>query len=326
MRMNALLLRLRRRAADESGFTMIIAMMVLMIVTLLIGAAFVAANGDVENSRHDVDAKRAYYSARAGLSRFLFLLNKNNELWQTCPTQTSTTRARRNRSDLRLPAAPRERPVRLHDGEPGRDLHRPRHRQLPHALHRHLERRLAHDRCPVQAAQPARLSLLLEVRDARPEHLRRPIELPGLRGLHPRQPAVQVRLHPVGYGRRHQRTALYAGSVRDLRLADVRAPRQVRHDAVSGARACDTDDPDLRRDSHLQHPDRGAPWRCRHDRPAGRQHQPAAVRHRKRSCLHGQDPDHTQRDIRERDQRFGSPGARLRRAAQSASPRIRSST
>jgi hypothetical protein len=89
--MNALALRLRRRAADESGFTMIVAMMVLMIVTLLIGAAFVAANGDVENSRHDVDAKRAYYSARAGLSRFLFELNKNNEAWQTCPAQTTTT-------------------------------------------------------------------------------------------------------------------------------------------------------------------------------------------------------------------------------------------
>ena len=91
MRMNALLCKLRRRAADESGFTMIIAMMVLTIVTLLIGAAFVAANGDVENSRHDLDGKKAYYSARAGLNRFLFELNKNNELWQTCPTQTSTT-------------------------------------------------------------------------------------------------------------------------------------------------------------------------------------------------------------------------------------------
>ncbi len=90
MRVNAILMRLRRRAADESGFTMIIAMMVLTIVTLLIGAAFVAANGDVDNSRHDLDGKRAYYSARAGLNRFLYLLNKNNELWQTCPSQATT--------------------------------------------------------------------------------------------------------------------------------------------------------------------------------------------------------------------------------------------
>jgi Tfp pilus assembly protein PilX len=80
---------LRRRAADEGGFTMVVAMMTLMIVTLLIAAAFVAANGDVNNSRHDLDGKRAYYSARAGLSRFLFELNKNNELWQTCPTSAN---------------------------------------------------------------------------------------------------------------------------------------------------------------------------------------------------------------------------------------------
>jgi hypothetical protein len=83
--------RLKVRAADESGFTMIIAMMVLMIVTLLIGAAFVAANGDVDQSKRDTEAKRAYYAARAGLSSFLFQLNKNNELWQTCPSKATTT-------------------------------------------------------------------------------------------------------------------------------------------------------------------------------------------------------------------------------------------
>jgi Tfp pilus assembly protein PilX len=83
--------RLRTRAADESGFTMIIAMMVLMVVTLLIGAAFVAANGDVDLSKRDTDTKRAYYAARAGLSAFLYQLNKNTELWQTCPSKTTTT-------------------------------------------------------------------------------------------------------------------------------------------------------------------------------------------------------------------------------------------
>jgi Tfp pilus assembly protein PilX len=83
--------RARRRAADESGFTMIVAMMVLMVVTLLIGAAFVAANGDIGNSRHDIDQKRALYAARAGLSQFLYRLNKDTELWKTCPSQTATT-------------------------------------------------------------------------------------------------------------------------------------------------------------------------------------------------------------------------------------------
>jgi hypothetical protein len=81
--------RARRRSADESGFTMIVAMIVLMVVTLLIGAAFVAANGDIGNSRHDLDGKRALYAARAGLSQFLYRLNKDTELWKTCPSQGS---------------------------------------------------------------------------------------------------------------------------------------------------------------------------------------------------------------------------------------------
>jgi hypothetical protein len=82
---------IKLRLSEESGFTMIVAMMVLMVTTLLIGAAFVAANGDVDNSKHDTEAKRAYYAARAGLSNFLYKLNKNNELWQTCPSQATTT-------------------------------------------------------------------------------------------------------------------------------------------------------------------------------------------------------------------------------------------
>ncbi|MDX6584246.1 MAG: hypothetical protein QOI10_3430 [Solirubrobacterales bacterium] len=69
---------------------MILALMVLTITTLMIAAAFVAANGDVKNSQHDIDAKNAYYAARAGLSNFLYKLNKNTELWQTCPTQAAT--------------------------------------------------------------------------------------------------------------------------------------------------------------------------------------------------------------------------------------------
>lgn len=81
---------LRRRAAAEDGFTMIIALVVLTVSTLMIAAAFVAANGDIGNTQKSLDGKRAYYAARAGLSNFLYKLNKNTELWQTCPTQAAT--------------------------------------------------------------------------------------------------------------------------------------------------------------------------------------------------------------------------------------------
>lgn len=82
---------LRNRLGDESGFTMAVALGVLTVTTLLMAAAFVAAQGDIGNSQRDLDGKRAYYSARAGLNTFLYRLNKNTELWQSCPTQASNT-------------------------------------------------------------------------------------------------------------------------------------------------------------------------------------------------------------------------------------------
>ena len=69
---------------------MLLALIVLTVTTLMIAAAFVAANGDIGNSQHDLDGKRAYYAARAGLANFLYKVNKNTELWKTCPTQGTT--------------------------------------------------------------------------------------------------------------------------------------------------------------------------------------------------------------------------------------------
>ncbi len=69
---------------------MLLALIVLTVSTLMIAAAFVAANGDIGNTQHDLDGKRAYYAARAGLANFLYKVNKNTELWQTCPQQAST--------------------------------------------------------------------------------------------------------------------------------------------------------------------------------------------------------------------------------------------
>ncbi len=81
---------LRTRAAAEDGFTMLLALIVLTVTTLMIAAAFVAANGDIGSSQHDLDGKRAYYAARAGLANFLYKVNKNTELWESCPTQGTT--------------------------------------------------------------------------------------------------------------------------------------------------------------------------------------------------------------------------------------------
>jgi hypothetical protein len=80
----------REALAAEDGFAVAVALGVLTVVTLLIGAAFVAAKGDINNSQHDLDSKRAFYAARAGLNSFLYQLNKNTELWEECPTQAET--------------------------------------------------------------------------------------------------------------------------------------------------------------------------------------------------------------------------------------------
>ncbi len=81
---------LQKRLRAEDGFTMTIALMVLTISSLLIAAAFVAAKGDIGNTQHDLDAKRAYSAARSGLANFLVQLNRNTELWESCPSKGST--------------------------------------------------------------------------------------------------------------------------------------------------------------------------------------------------------------------------------------------
>lgn len=79
---------------------MLVALITLTISSLLIAAAFVAAKGEIGNTQHDLNAKRAYAAARAGLANFLYRVNKNTELWESCPAQ-ATTQVPGGPSDLR---------------------------------------------------------------------------------------------------------------------------------------------------------------------------------------------------------------------------------
>jgi Tfp pilus assembly protein PilX len=76
----------RRIRSEERGFTMIIAIGVMFVTSLLLVAAFTAANGDVQNSRLNVDQKRAYYAAIAGIQEYENQLQANPNYWQSCPT------------------------------------------------------------------------------------------------------------------------------------------------------------------------------------------------------------------------------------------------
>jgi Tfp pilus assembly protein PilX len=76
--------RAHRRLRAEHGFTMIVALNVMLITSLLVAAVLVAVSGDANITRHDLDGKRAYSAARAGLNAFLYNLDQNPNYWSSC--------------------------------------------------------------------------------------------------------------------------------------------------------------------------------------------------------------------------------------------------
>jgi hypothetical protein len=79
--------RLRRKLAQEDGFTALAAIAVLMISSLLVSAAFVAAQSDIHSTQYDLNQKLAYQAARGGINEFLHHLNQDPNYWAKCPTQ-----------------------------------------------------------------------------------------------------------------------------------------------------------------------------------------------------------------------------------------------
>jgi len=71
--------------SGEGGFTMIITIMVMFVASLLMVAAFTAAEGDVTPSRIDLHQKQAYYAAIAGVQEYEYKLQANPDFWETCP-------------------------------------------------------------------------------------------------------------------------------------------------------------------------------------------------------------------------------------------------
>jgi len=85
------LARIRARLRGEEGFTMMIALGVLVVSSLLVAGTYAAVQADTPLAQRDLDSKRAYYAARAGVNRFLYELNQNPNYWQTCPQQLTKT-------------------------------------------------------------------------------------------------------------------------------------------------------------------------------------------------------------------------------------------
>jgi Tfp pilus assembly protein PilX len=85
--------RARARLRSERGFTMILALGVLMVTALLSAAVFATVQGDATLTRADLNGKRAYSAAQAGLQAYLYALNShgNSQWWETCSNDLVAT-------------------------------------------------------------------------------------------------------------------------------------------------------------------------------------------------------------------------------------------
>ncbi|MDX6626662.1 MAG: hypothetical protein QOE56_1651 [Solirubrobacterales bacterium] len=69
---------------NEAGFTMIAVMLGLSLVVALSLVGVAAVTGDIHLSRNDLDHRRAYEAAKAGVNDYLYHLHKDTGYWARC--------------------------------------------------------------------------------------------------------------------------------------------------------------------------------------------------------------------------------------------------
>jgi Tfp pilus assembly protein PilX len=78
-----------RLAQEESGYTMIAVVGAMALISMLVGGSLAATNSDLNLTRRDLDRKRAYAAAQAGIADYSFHLNNDNSYWAKCTTVPS---------------------------------------------------------------------------------------------------------------------------------------------------------------------------------------------------------------------------------------------
>jgi type II secretory pathway pseudopilin PulG len=73
-----------RQLRDESGFTMLATVIAMSVVMLLAVVAVTAVNGDAHLSRRDLDQKKAFEAAKAGIDDYAYHLSANSGYWSEC--------------------------------------------------------------------------------------------------------------------------------------------------------------------------------------------------------------------------------------------------
>jgi Tfp pilus assembly protein PilX len=82
---------LRRRLADQTGFTMFSVTVTMMVLGTFALGAWSAANGDIPMARASQDHKRAYEAAQAGLEWYAYQLERDPTYWTNCATVPDIT-------------------------------------------------------------------------------------------------------------------------------------------------------------------------------------------------------------------------------------------
>jgi Tfp pilus assembly protein PilX len=77
-------LRIRTLRRDENGFTLFATLGAILLISVLVTVSLAAANGDLRLTRRDLDTKRAYGAAQAGVIDYAFHLNDFANYWTRC--------------------------------------------------------------------------------------------------------------------------------------------------------------------------------------------------------------------------------------------------
>ena len=63
---------------------MALAILALFLVSILVAGALAATNGDIHLTANDLDHKRAYAAAQAGIADYAFHLDRDTTYWTKC--------------------------------------------------------------------------------------------------------------------------------------------------------------------------------------------------------------------------------------------------
>ena len=78
-----------RRLRENEGYTVAVAVGAMFLVSILTAATLAATNGDLHLTRNDLDHKRAYAAAQAGIADYAFHLTTDTGYWAKCTSVPS---------------------------------------------------------------------------------------------------------------------------------------------------------------------------------------------------------------------------------------------